>query len=227
MSELNQEIDKFLPEHLQSLDLYQKIKEITNYLEQNCYTPHILQAKNVFRSNAPGFNIRNWVETIDQSPLIRDLIVGLELNIQPFDNPVNTETARSNLGHVLPRIFRLKGTFKGLRFLMDFLGIHDEITYFEGWRVKEAMTSSDPDDVAYYNAFQTAYAAWPADDLDCRVFFVLSQTGQNSILANGGSLLIELQNLFREFMWSCALFQLLLTNRWSESWCKKESKKQR
>ena len=102
----------FVPQSLKYKTLYQEINSLLDYLIDKCYEPHVMNMRDKLNPLGEGFDPEEFLQLVD-GYTYKDLI---------FKN-VNPRT----LAVLLPRIYTLKGTKKGLKLLLNLLGIKADI----------------------------------------------------------------------------------------------------
>lgn len=181
MSEIKSEY--YLPQHLTKRPLYKKLCEIIDYLIDKFYTPEIDQMRDQYDPLADSFNAEEFMTLIDGYEY-RDMLFG--------------QTSIEQISHMLTRIYNLKGTKKGLHFLMDLLGIQSSVyIWWELLRSHEQGTE-------LWDEFAGYFLDYTPDDIkNCGLYFHF--VDNNGILGQFGEELDEkLMELVNSFMWVCA-----------------------
>ena len=117
----------FLPEATQEQALPDKISEILRYADEKYYQTQVREANAILKSTDLLFDIDTFLSMVSTGDLTS--IVEASANLGPTHS------------YVFARLLRLKGTLKGLLFLLDFLGIGGA-TVYEGVLMKRYL---DPD----------------------------------------------------------------------------------
>ena len=130
----------FLPEHLRQDPLMVKVSEIIDYLTRSGdgvytrediikYNEKILQSRDALNAKGEGFDADTFLYIIDANKY--SSYIARDINFP----------SKEVISHVLPRIYNLKGTERGLKMLMNTLGV--DVKIYSWSDIKRARSGSE------------------------------------------------------------------------------------
>lgn len=181
----------FTPQNLKYKVLYQEINMLLDYLIQKCYEPHVINMRDKLNPLGEGFDSEEFLQLVDGYKY-KDLI---------FKN-VNPRT----VAVMLPRIYTLKGTKKGLKLLLNLLGIKADIYIW--WEIVRNLQRNNKE----AQEFRSKFGDIQIRDIEnCSIYLnyvdKLGGGGFASLLQ--GDIDVKLKELVTAFLWVCAFINVI------------------
>lgn len=178
----------FVPQSLKYKTLYQEINSLLDYLIDKCYEPHVMNMRDKLNPLGEGFDPEEFLQLVD-GYTYKDLI---------FKN-VNPRT----LAVLLPRIYTLKGTKKGLKLLLNLLGIKADVYIW--WEIIRNLER----DNAEARDFRSKFGDIRARDIEnCSIYLnYVEQLSGPTLLS--GDIDEKLRELVNAFLWVCAYVNVI------------------
>jgi len=187
----------FFPVALRDKALYAKISEILDYLIAKNYDPEIQSMSDRLNPQGAGFDVDEFLKLIDGFSYKEYLFGGVD---------------PKTVAHMLPAIYNLKGTKRGLQLLLDILGI--DATVYVWWEVLRAVDRGQPLATEFFDRF-VGYTA--ADITECQIYLHYVDKG-GSLARLGVDADAKLAELTNSFLWVCANIAVInLLNSFSDT----------
>lgn len=174
----------YLPHHLKRKTLYAEITELLDYLIEKCYQPHVINMRDKLNPNGTGFDAQEFLNLIDGFRYKDQILQGVDIR---------------TACHMLPRVYTLKGTKRGLQMLLNILGIKADIYIW--WELKRKLGK----DAEFTRKFQERFGALQANEVEnCNIYLNLIDSGKIGSTLLDADIDEKLKALIETFMWVCA-----------------------
>ena len=198
----------FLPSVQGNTELFKDITTIIDVVEKNLYAKEIDTVIDSFNPRGESFDIDCLFNVIDNLGYGRGV----------FSDNIDNDPA---LAHIIPRMYELKGTQRGLELVLDLFGIGLEV--FVGWRVLRDYRRYG-NDGTMVGEFNNLFPSVDLDDIgNCDAYINITTLGNAFLNSYEGEQVDSIiAEIVRDFVWTCVNLNVFQKNSVSEEFALNE-----
>ena len=171
-----------IPDKLLGLELAAEFSDLVDKFIQMSYDPHLSAMRNQFNASHPDFDPDAFLQMIDGYKYKEFIFHGLSVN---------------QVVSLLPRVFYLKGTKRGLQLLLSLLGITTRM--YVWWEVQRSHARGTQLAKDFMEDFPNAQI----DELENCTLYVYYEGSEELFQQYGVNIDLKLNELCKSFMWVC------------------------
>lgn len=171
-----------IPDKLLGLELAAEFSDLVDKFIQMNYDPHLSTMRNQFNAAHPDFDPDAFLQMIDGYKYKEFLFHGLSVN---------------QVVSLLPRVYYLKGTKRGLQLLLSLLGITTRMYIW--WEVQRSHARGTQLAKDFIEDFPNAQI----DELENCTLYVYYEGSEELFQRYGVNVDLKLTELCKSFMWVC------------------------